>query len=298
VAGNTAARWARTFVDTVRRDSRRTAFDANRRCLLESLDALTMGCRRAERRFFLLDYDGTLRPFTSRPEEAVPSPRLLALLRALAGSRRTEAFLVSGRPAATLETWFRDVPIGLCAEHGHLLRLPGREQWETLTAADTEWKGAVLPILESFAAMTPGALVERKAIALAWHWRGCDPEFGLRQAKELAAHLDEALAHCPIEVILGHKVVEVRARGVSKAALADYLARRWTPQDFVLALGDDRTDEDLFARLPAWAWSCRVGRGPTQAASFVETQSDALRLLVRLAQVVRRAATREQEQTR
>jgi trehalose 6-phosphate synthase/phosphatase len=34
---------------------------------------------------------------------------------------------------------------------------------------------------------------------------------------------------------------------------------------FILGMGDDRTDEYLFSRLPEGAWSIHVGSGPSQA---------------------------------
>jgi trehalose 6-phosphate synthase/phosphatase len=46
-----------------------------------------------------------------------------------------------------------------------------------------------------------------------------------------------------------------------------------------LAIGDDRTDEDLFARMPDDAWTIHVGRGPTRARFSVADPAEALGLL-------------------
>src|SRR5207253_6794056 len=77
----------------------------------------------------LLDYDGTLVPFTPTPELARPDREILALLRGLAARPDAEVHLVSGRPQETLEEWFGDMPIWLHAEHGFTSRDPETRQW-------------------------------------------------------------------------------------------------------------------------------------------------------------------------
>jgi trehalose 6-phosphate synthase/phosphatase len=54
----------------------------------------------------------------------------------------------------------------------------------------------------------------------------------------------------------------------------------------VVAFGDDRTDEDLFERLPADAWTVKVGRGITAARWSVDGPDDVLRALEAVADAV------------
>ena len=89
------------------------------------------GSRETEALLLLLDYDGTLVPFTATPELARPDPRLLELLCARwPRGRDTEVHVVSGRPAETLEHWLGDLPI--CAPRRARL-LVSRDP------ADSEW---------------------------------------------------------------------------------------------------------------------------------------------------------------
>jgi trehalose 6-phosphate synthase/phosphatase len=124
-------------------------------------------------------------------------------------------------------------------------------------------------------ARTPGSLVEEKSASLAWHYRTADLEFGAVQANELRVHLTELLSNAPVEVLTGEKVIEVRPHGVSKAAIVAPLVAAAPPGAQVVALGDDRTDEDLFAALPEGAVSVHVGRGPSRAAIRLARVSDA-----------------------
>jgi trehalose 6-phosphate synthase/phosphatase len=117
----------------------------------------------------------------------------------------------------------------------------------------------VYPVLEQFTANTPGSLIEKKSASVAWHYRTADAEFGRRQAHELRMLLGDALSNQPLEVVEGKKVVEVRLRGTGKAVVAHRVVTSPSDGSVVLAIGDDRTDEEMFAALPAHSFKVAVG---------------------------------------
>jgi trehalose 6-phosphate synthase/phosphatase len=137
------------------------------------------------------------------------------------------------------------------------------------------------PILEQFTASTPGSQIEEKTASVAWHYRGAEQEVGLRQAHELRMLLDHALRNEPLEVLEGKKVIEVRRCGVSKAVVADQIQQAAIEDSLVIAIGDDRTDEDLFRALPSSSVTVAVGAGPT-CAGFQVPDHRAVRALLRL----------------
>lgn len=88
-------------------------------------------------------------------------------------------------------------------------------------------------------------------------YRDADPEFGFIQSKELEAHLKEIMAVYDVEVLRGGGVsdgyIEARPKGVSKGlfvnhAIATMKASHNDP-DFILAIGDDNSDEPMFQYL-------------------------------------------------
>jgi trehalose 6-phosphate synthase/phosphatase len=243
-------------------------------------EALGAAMARARGRLLLLDYDGTLVPFARRPRDAVPGRDLLELLAALAGVRDTSVALISGRSRADLDRWFGDVPgLWLAAEHGALLR-PPTGSWEHLRdGADISWMQVVRPVLEQFADSAPGAFVEQKELALGWHYRLADAEFGAWLANELVATLENLLAGTEATVLRGNKVVEVRFAWANKGELASRLVSQAPAGWLVAAIGDDRTDEDMFGRLPRRAWTIRVGPGPTVARYRVAGPANVIGLL-------------------
>ncbi len=245
--------------------------------LAERIDRL----REARPLVLLLDYDGTLVPFAPKPDEAEPDGELLHLLAALAGRTHTDVHVVSGRTRETLEAWLGSLAVHLHAEHGLASRDCDAAHWRSHAAPDLAWRDRVRPILEHFVETTPGALIEVKGAGLAWHWRAADPQFGARQADELRLHLSELVASSPAAVLLGDKVLEVRPVGVSKGQIVARLADRLGEGAGWLAIGDDTTDEELFAALPAGAVSVHVGPNPTRARFRLDDPRAVRELLAR-----------------
>ena len=97
----------------------------------------------------LLDYDGTLVPFTATPELARPDAGLLTLLRRLAERPDTEVHIVSGRSREALEQWMGSLPVWLHAEHGLASRDPSTAEWNVPVSPDVSWKEKVRPILDT-----------------------------------------------------------------------------------------------------------------------------------------------------
>jgi trehalose 6-phosphate synthase/phosphatase len=213
----------------------------------------------------LLDYDGTLVPYTPTPELARPDAALLELLGGLASRPRTEVHVVSGRAREALEQWLGSLPLALHAEHGFWSRNRESGEWIPSGEVGGGWREPALAILRDVTARTPGSLVEVKAVALAWHYRLADPEAGARRANELRLHLTQLLSNQPVEILAGHKVVEIRPYGIHKGRIVPPLSPEKLASTTVLAVGDDRTDEDLFSALPSEAITVRVGPGATRA---------------------------------
>jgi trehalose 6-phosphate synthase/phosphatase len=285
VVRNNAFAWSERFLNALREASdRRRPRPSSAEPL--PLAELAAAYQAARRRLILLDYDGTLVPFANRPVDAAPAAGLLEQLGALAADARNVVALVSGRPRSVLESWLGGIPgLWLCAEHGALVRRPGSSEWRTLRpSVPVEWKQRVIPVLEHFVDRTPGSLLEEKQYALVWHYRMADPEFGEWLANELTVTLDDMLAETELRAVRGNKSVEIRLAWANKGEAAQLLLDA-APADLVLAVGDDRTDEDMFERLPATAWSVRVGDGASRARYRLGSPDEVRGLLAELSEV-------------
>jgi trehalose 6-phosphate synthase/phosphatase len=257
--------WARAFLSRLERAPGAAATPGAAPSPRGELRRAVERARAAPRLALLLDYDGTLVPFAPTPELAAPDEALRALVRRLAARPATDVHVVSGRRRTTLERWFGSMPVGLHAEHGYWSRLRGGA-WTAAEVAQGSWRERVLAVLREFAERTPGSLVEEKTVGLAWHYRSAEREYGAMQAKELSLHLSTILSNVPVELVPGDMVLEVRPHGVHKGrAVAQVLAAS-PPETLLLALGDDRTDEDMFAALREGDLAIHVGPAPSVAA--------------------------------
>jgi len=274
-------RWATTFLEQLDTATHRSpAAVAAPGGPAAARQALHSRLQEAEELLVFLDYDGTLVPYTPTPELARPDAALIELLEELARRPHTELHVVSGRGREALEHWLGDLPIALHAEHGFWSRSPEAPGWVPAAEITGEWREPALAILRDITARTPGSLLEVKSVALAWHYRMADQEAGARRANELRLHLSQLLSNQPVEILAGHKVIEIRPYGVNKGRIVPSLPGERLAATTLLAIGDDRTDEDLFAAVPPEGITIRVGPGPTRARFRLESVA-AVRALLR-----------------
>ena len=269
VMSHDADRWSQSFLDSMLRIARDVR--ARETAHLADTSQIAARLRAMPDLLLIIDYDGTLVPFAETPDAAQPDDDLLDLLAALAARKGTRLHVVSGRSRQSMERWLGHLPIGLHTEHGLWSRLRPEEPWILLRPVLPRLKDKVRPIFEHFTSTTRGSFIEEKTASIAWHYRLAnagftdDNDFGEQQAKELRLLLAELLSNEPMQVISGSKVVEVRPMGVNKGTVAPLLLADAGTAARILAIGDDRTDEDLFAALPASAYCIRVGEGPSMA---------------------------------
>lgn len=233
--------------------------------------------RSATKRLLFLDYDGTLVPIESRPSFAKPNPELLNLLTNLSTSPSTEVVIISGRNFQVLEEWLGHLPLHLVAEHGASFRLKG-DGWQHYTDTDSSWKGLIKSTLDSYEARTAGSFVEEKEYTIAWHYRNVEEELGFIRSREVLDNLHHLTRNTHLNVLDGNKVIEVRASGIDKGIATGKLMDLF-PSDFVFAMGDDKTDEDIFNVLKGRGVTVKVGSDLSAAEYNVRNQREAFRLL-------------------
>ncbi len=236
----------------------------------------------ASQRLLLLDFDGTLAPIVDNPADARPAESLKNTLMHLAES--SDVVIISGRNRSFLETTFAGIHVHLVAEHGAFLKKPD-QPWERLDLSTDDWVGSVRSIMTGFVDGFPGSFIEEKETALVWHYRMAEADDIEGQAAELANQLRGASFPIPLSVIQGNKVVEVKADQHSKGTVALTIFEQ-KPYDFIVSLGDDTTDEDMFRQLPNWAYTIKVGSGPSNARYRLARQQDVETLLQRMSDVL------------
>ncbi|KAI2627857.1 glycosyltransferase family 20 protein [Hypoxylon sp. NC1633] len=227
--------------------------------------------REANKRLFMFDYDGTLTPIVRDPQAAVPSERVIQTLKALAADHRNDVWIISGRDQDFLQQHLGHIPeLGFSAEHGSFIRHPGQDTWENLAEKlDMSWQADVVDVFQKYTDRVPGSFIERKRCALTWHYRQADPEQGLHASLVLHKELEDTVVKkWDVDVMKGKANLEVRPTFINKGEIAKRLVNSYNSDmakmadepgnssekgkdrlDFVLCMGDDFTDEDMFRAL-------------------------------------------------
>ncbi|KAK4743646.1 hypothetical protein SAY87_009958 [Trapa incisa] len=284
------------------------ALDPNFRKL--SIASMISAYTRAKTRAILLDYDGTVMPQNSILKS--PSQEVVKILNTLCVDPRNTVFIVSGRTRDSLSSWFSPCKkLGIAAEHGYFVRWSQKEEWEVCgQSSDFEWMHVAEPVMKLYTEATDGSSIEIKESALVWQYRDADPGFGSAQAKEMLDHLENVLANEPVSVRSGQFIIEVKPQGATKGFVAEKIftsmAESGKQAEFVLCIGDDRSDEDMFETIAnaisknilsskTVVFACTVGQKPSKATYYLDDPAEVISMLGSLAEASRPSFSSDEE---
>jgi len=275
------SRWAKQFLKLLNRESETE--QANLTSTLTLIqESVGKQYRTTSNRLIVLDYDGTLMPFNKDPQKVIPDSALIELLQQLTADPKNHVMINSGRDRHTLEAWLGDLNMDMAAEHGTWFKQGGL--WRLSGNLDNGWKEDIRTVLEQVVERTPGSFIEEKDYGMAWHYRQSDKELSINRTQELKAALEPIASAKQLSVLDGKKVIEVKNKSINKGEVMS----QWLDDaryDMIIALGDDKTDEDLFLALPGDAVTIKVGSGITAAAHRLINLSEVRQLLSHLSTI-------------
>ena len=280
VERNNVNRWATIFLTNLKEVRYKSLNILGNHFDQPKEEALLSDYGKSSKRLILLDYDGTLVHFRSNPNSARPTKTVYNIVEKLCAIENNRVVLISGRDREILERWFGAYPIDIIAEHGAWFRKNGND-WSQIKKLSTEWKEGILPIFEQFVERTPGSFVEKKNYSFAWHFRKTDPGLAEIRKPEFMEQLSHAITGKSLQIMEGNKVLEVKNDEINKGKAT----KKWLKEsdwDFILAIGDDYTDEDTFKVLPKTAYSLKVGFTETAARYNINSVEQVLSLLAKL----------------
>lgn len=241
------------------------------------LKEIKQSYNKAKKRLIFLDYDGTLVGFNSDPELTKPDRQLTNILTRLTSDKKNKVVVISGRGRTTLENWLKPFDLDIIAEHGIWLK-DGKKDWKTITQLTDKWKDEFMKVLEGYVDRTPGSFVEKKDYSLVWHYRKVETGLGEARTRELTSHLKYIANDKNLKVLEGNKVVEIKNSEVDKGKAAKDWLRKYK-SDFIMACGDDWTDEDTFKVMPPESYTIKVG-STSSAAKFRVTDFEEIRSIL------------------
>lgn len=226
----------------------------------------------SKNRIFFLDYDGTLTGFFDNPSLSKPDQELIDILEKLTKIKENRIVIISGRDHNTLDKWLSHMNLDIIAEHGVWLK-ERNAGWKPIENIDVIWKEEFRSIFETYVDRTPGSFIEEKDYSIVWHYRKVETGLGELRTGELVEHLKYMATDKNLQILEGSKIVEVKSNEVNKGRAA----KKWLDKfkyDFVMALGDDWTDEDTFIAMPVDSITIKVGRDTSEAKYNLESYKE------------------------
>lgn len=268
ISTQTVGQWANDFIEELMHVQEKNKALQSKIIKEHNFNLIKKAYDKAKNRLILLDYDGTLSPFYNNPMKAKPTADIIRLLKEIASDSKNKIVICSGRGKQALDLWFGHIPVGLAAEHGAFYKHQGT--WHS-KVQKVEWDKEIIDIIKQTLRKTPHSKLEIKDTALVWHYREVDVWLAeLRVAQLLNALLNPCFRQ-NLQIMKGNKIIEVKYSDCSKGSEAIRLMEE-ASYDFVMAIGDDTTDEEMFAALPAEAITIKVGKACASACYRIPLQ--------------------------
>ncbi|MBI1883805.1 MAG: trehalose-phosphatase [Chlamydiae bacterium] len=231
--------------------------------------------------FLALDYDGTLAPIVSKPQEARLSLNSLSLLKKLSKNPKIILCIVTGRSMDSILKLIPLPKILFIANHGFEMKW-GKKTWtHPLSKKLKPLYREILKKLKRGLSCFPGIFIENKKATLTVHYR----DVSLQQIPYLKKIVHHILSsHLKqIKLTSGKKVFEIRPRtnwDKGKALLKMGRVKNLSRDAFKIYIGDDQTDEDVFRVLKSKSLTVRVGLSKKSYAShYVQSPKEVLDFL-------------------
>ena len=169
-----------------------------------------------------------------------------------------------------------ELPLDMAAEHGAYYKAQG--EWVRNIPDEKPWNDEITTILQEFTDRTPRSMIEEKETTLVWHYRNVDAWLASLREQQLVETLIEPCSRQGLQIMRGNKIVEIKSPNHTKGSEARRLVAM-DDYDFVLAMGDDTTDEDMFRALPDSSYTIKVGRMSQVARFNLSSQTKVLPFL-------------------
>ena len=269
--------WVKLFMDELANVKKEQSYLKTRLIDNQLSEEIKHDYKKSEERLIFLDYDGTLVGFNENPDDSKPDQELIEILDYLTKDKKNHIVIISGRGRQSLEEWMKPYSLDIVAEHGVWIKRIGKP-FKTLLKINASWKKETLSLLERYVNRTPGSFVEEKDYSLVWHYRKVETGLGEVRTRELTSHLKYMTANENLDVLEGDMIVEIKNSEINKGKAAQKLMKIYPEADFLLALGDDFTDEDTFKAMPEEAYTIKVGTSASEAKFSVNSYKEVRKL--------------------
>ena len=242
------------------------------------LNKITEAYYGSRARLILLDYDGTLVPSEFNSEHTKADAKLTSLLYSMTCDDKNSVVLISGRDKKYLDSQWPNPPMTIVAEHGGFYKNKD-ESWRQMFSFSADWIPKTVSALEALALRYEGSFVEEKTYSIVWNHKSMKKKLTQDDKRQILAAMRTLPERRHFRISDCEFAIELRTIGVQKGAFTALWASNCY-YDFIMAIGDGQTDEDLFKVLDKSAYTIKVGRSNSSEAIYhLASQTDVLPFL-------------------
>ncbi len=276
---NSVQKWASSYTSELDRIYRFQKELQGKEFSLDKQNMVFEAFNHSEKKLLFLNHDSPLETNIEDFTDSARGKKLFRLIKELSELEDLTIVIMSNWDHLSLNKLFGSIKVDIIAEYGTWLR--ENNQWNQSQILREEWKEEIYPVLNEFMIKTPGSFIEEKSYSLIWHYQACDTFLADMRLRDMINSLIYPCTKHKLEIIDGNKKIEIKPVGVDKKTVT----RHWLNKqnwDFILAIGNDRNDEDVFEILPDQAFSLRVGIKKTNARYTLNTTEEIIDFLYRL----------------
>ncbi len=262
------------------------------RYLFDVWEDFSNACLAASHIIFLSDYDGTLTPIVSRPEDALISTEMKERLTDLAKVPKFSVGIVSGRGLEEVQSMVGIGEIYYAGNHGLEIRGPGIDYINPEAEQSIAVINELAARFEELFRSTEGIIIQNKKLSMSVHYRLVKPDDEPMVEMTVRNTVKPYIDNRKVRLFPGKKVWEIRPpmnwdKGKAVQSIQDLIRKKEQKDDILTVfLGDDTTDEDGFRVVqPPDGWSIYVGPESMSSAAgyYLKDTGEVGRLLQRLA---------------
>lgn len=237
--------------------------------VMESIDQAKIkeAFHEAKSKLLFLDLDGTLSPISNELSPVPLTNKIKEVLLTLTLNSNTQIVIISGRSREDLDRTCGELPLVLVAEHGGFFK-EFCGNWIARFPVSVLWKSRVLQSVHELSRLYSGSVVEEKYYSICWHYGFTKGGISEAEVSKILSTLQ--LISNKNEFIIHHEklTIDFRSVGIDKGKFAGQWIWGQSPFDFILAMGDSKSDEDLFEAVGQGYFTIKIGKARETGARY------------------------------
>jgi trehalose 6-phosphate synthase/phosphatase len=221
----------------------------------------------AKSKLIFLDLDGTLSPINVQLSPIFLTDRIREILLTLSLNPNTQVIIISGRSRDDLDRTFGELPLVVVAEHGGFFK-EHRGRWIARFPASVLWKFRVLQSVHELNCQYSGSVVEEKYYSICWHYGFIKGGISEVEIQRILSTLHLIPNENEFAIHNEKSTIDIRSVGIDKGRFAGQWIWGQRPFDFILAMGDSKTDEDLFEAVGLDYFTIKIGNKNKSSARY------------------------------